>query len=116
MDCFAALAMTVWRERARQINPTRNSIPIYGNRVKPLNKKYFAFSEVEIKLYELHPVPLRGASAIVTNEGRVAVDAGRADKRTARERAAKSCGPDAPMLASTVATVQGSPGRARSKP
>jgi hypothetical protein len=30
-----------------------------------------------------HPVPLRGASAIVTNEGRVAVDAGSADKRTA---------------------------------
>jgi hypothetical protein len=26
-----------------------------------------------------HPVPLRGASAIVTNEGRVAVDAGSAD-------------------------------------
>jgi len=75
MDCFAALAMTVWRERARQINPTPNSIPIYGNRVKPLNKKYFAFSEVEIKLYELHPVRLRGASAIVTNEGRVAMDA-----------------------------------------
>ena len=32
--------------------------------------------------------------------GRVAVDAGSADKRTARERTVKSCGPDAAVLAS----------------
>src|SRR3979411_2310407 len=31
-------------------------------------------------------------------------------------RTAKTCGPDVPMLASTVATVHGSPGRARYKP
>ena len=33
--------------------------------------------------------------------------------RTAWKRTAKTCGPDAPWLASTVATVHGSPGRAR---
>jgi len=25
MDCFAALAMTMWRQRARQINPSGKS-------------------------------------------------------------------------------------------
>ena len=40
---------------------------------------------------------------IVTNVGRGAVDA-EAPWRTARKRTAKTCGPDAPWLASTVAT------------
>src|SRR5881392_1634511 len=43
------------------------------------NPKYFAFTEMRTRLYKRHPVPLRGASAIVTNEGRVAVDAGSAE-------------------------------------
>jgi hypothetical protein len=34
----------------RQINPTGKSLLIYGNRVKPQNKKYFAFPEVKIGL------------------------------------------------------------------
>ena len=57
---------------------TGNSLPIYGNRVKrkiTRNRKYFALSEMEIGLYRLHPVPTRGALAIVTNAGRGAVDA-----------------------------------------
>ena len=54
----------------RQNNTTGKSIPIYGNRVKPRNKKYFAFPEVKIKVHDGHPVPLRGALAIVaTRDG-----------------------------------------------
>ena len=63
MDCFASLAaMTM--EKPKIINKRLSdgkSIPIYGNRVKPQNKKYFALSEIKIRLYQLHPVPTRGA-------------------------------------------------------
>jgi hypothetical protein len=54
------------------------SIPIYGNRVKRKirrNRKHFALSEVRGVAYDRHPVPTRGALAIVTNAGRGAVDA-----------------------------------------
>jgi hypothetical protein len=37
MDCFASLAMTKWREWARQIDPTGKSLLIFRNRVKPKN-------------------------------------------------------------------------------
>src|SRR4029079_18329027 len=53
-------------------------VRIYGIRVKRKiaeNQKYFAFTEVRAGLYRLHPVPTRGALAIVTNAGRGAVDA-----------------------------------------
>jgi hypothetical protein len=43
---------------------------IFGNYVKPQNKKYFAFPEMQTGLYHRHPVPTRGALAIVTNVGR----------------------------------------------
>src|SRR6185436_1691290 len=53
---------------------------IFGNYVKPQNKKTFRFIRSVNQVYtNIHPVPLRGASAIVTNEGRVAVDADCAD-------------------------------------
>jgi hypothetical protein len=42
----ASRAMAVWSEKARQIDPTGKSFLIYRNRVKPQNKKYFAFSEL----------------------------------------------------------------------
>ena len=35
--------------RMRQINPTGKSLLIYGNRVKPRNKKYFAFTRRQIR-------------------------------------------------------------------
>jgi len=57
----------------RQNCPTGNWILIDRNRVKRKiaeNQKYFAFTEMRPGLYSLHPVPTRGASAIVTNEGR----------------------------------------------
>ena len=75
MDCFASLAMTDLSDPARQIDPTGNSFPICGNDVKPQNKKYFAFTEMRSVAYDRHPVPTRGALAIVTNAGRGAVDA-----------------------------------------
>ena len=63
-------------DELRQISPTGKSILIYGNHVKPKNKKYFAFPEWQIRAYIFdHPVLLRRASAVVTDVGRVAVDA-----------------------------------------
>jgi hypothetical protein len=49
---------------------------------------------------DCHPVPGRGALAIVTNEGRVAVDA-EAPLTTGLTRTTKACGPDASVLASS---------------
>ncbi|MGH6712946.1 MAG: hypothetical protein ACREEK_28825 [Bradyrhizobium sp.] len=58
-----------------QNNPTGKSMLIFGNHVKPRNQKYFALSEGKSVAHLGHPVPLRGALAIVAGEGRVAVDA-----------------------------------------
>ena len=52
----------------------------------------------------LYPPPFRlteGRIAIVTNAGRNAVDAGGATDESASLRTEKSCGPDAPTLASS---------------
>jgi hypothetical protein len=43
--------------------------------------------------------------AIVTNVGRDAVDALAAQDERRKKRTAKSCGPDAPMLAFKLATI-----------
>ena len=51
------------------------------------------------------PTPLEGRIAIVMNAGRDAVDAGRAFDEGANARTAKSCGPDAPTLASSFAVA-----------
>jgi hypothetical protein len=59
----------------RQINPTGKSFLLFGKGVKTRNEKYFALSEGKSRAYLTHPVLLRGALAIVTNVGRVAVDA-----------------------------------------
>jgi hypothetical protein len=40
----------------------KSAILIYGNHVKPQNKKYFAFPEMKIRLHRMHPVPTRGAT------------------------------------------------------
>jgi len=66
--------------------------------------------------------PTEGRIAIVTDAGRDAVDAGGAADESADLRTAKSCGPDAPTLASSVrrwsasdgGKTARSPGRARS--
>jgi len=41
----------------------------------PKIKNISLFQKCELGYINAHPVPLRGASAVVTNEGRVAVDA-----------------------------------------
>ncbi len=51
------------------------------------------------------PVPLRGALRNVTNAERDAVDADGAEDEQRRMRTAKSCGPDAPTLASSLREV-----------
>ena len=52
-----------------------NHLPIFRSHVKPQNKKYFAFPEGQIRGILGHPVLLRRASAVVTDVGRVAMDA-----------------------------------------
>ena len=52
---------------------------------------------------------------IATNVGRVAVDAGSADKRTARKRTAKACGPDVAVLASMHLEATASQGATEAK-
>jgi hypothetical protein len=71
--------------------------------VQPLLKKYSAFPKSQITLYSPPSRPTRGAFAIVTNAGRVAVDAGCASDESTDLRMAKSCGPDASALASSFA-------------
>jgi hypothetical protein len=56
---------------------------------------------VETGIKRFGPVPLEGRFAIVTNAGRDAVDAGGAFDERRCLRTAKSCGPDAPTLASS---------------
>jgi hypothetical protein len=49
--------------RVRQNNPTGKSLLIYGNRVKPRNKKYFAFAVGQISGMNLPVSPdKRGGS------------------------------------------------------
>jgi len=64
----------------RQSNPTGKSLLVIGNLVKPQNKKYFAFPEGRNSGISV-AIPSReeGRIMIVTNVGRVAVDAGSAD-------------------------------------
>ena len=82
--------------------PTGKSLPIFRIRVKPRNKKYFALSEVQISATShRHPVPTRGALAIVTNVGRGCGGREGCDRRARLKRTAKTCGPDVAMLASS---------------
>src|ERR1700726_4239419 len=77
------------------------------------------------KLYRFPSHPTEGRIMIVTNAGRDAVDADAPITNGRVKRTAKTCGPDAPTLASSSrkATFAGdggkkarSPGRARYKP
>jgi hypothetical protein len=53
----------------------------FGPSVNPPLRKYFCFSEVQIRLYDLPSRPERGALRNVINAGRDAVDAdGAADE------------------------------------
>jgi hypothetical protein len=58
---------------------------------------------MQIRCMSRRSRPTQGRLAIVTNAGRDAVDAGGASDEGAILRTAKSCGPDAPTLASSFA-------------
>jgi hypothetical protein len=75
------------------------------NLILPVQSRLEKFSTLPVRANHLYkPAPsrlTRGALAIVTNAGRDAVDAGSAFDESVASRTAKSCGPDAPTLAST---------------
>ena len=84
-------------------------------------EKIFWFSEVQISTIFISSRPTEGRVAIVTAAGRDAVDADAPITNGDFSRTVKSCGPDTPMLVSslrevaqaTVAKTPGAPGRAR---
>ena len=78
-NCVASSATTILMRWVRQSNPTGKSLLVFRSRVKPKNQKYFCFLMTQITSHHRHPVPRRGALAIVTNVGQGAVDAGSAD-------------------------------------
>jgi hypothetical protein len=67
----------------------------------PFCKNILIFRRRKSVLYPRCPVPLEGRIAIVTDAGRDAVDADGAADESIAPRTAKSCGPDAPTLASS---------------
>jgi hypothetical protein len=70
--------------------------------VQSFLQKYSAGAVGQIRGTGSRVLSHRGALANVINAGGDAVDAGSAVGRTARTRTAKSCGPDAPVLASSL--------------
>src|SRR3954447_13165813 len=100
------------------------SLPIFRNRVKPQNQKYFCFSETKSGVWSARLTRQEGRLAIVTNVRWDAVDADVTTDDRGFSRTVKSCGPGAPMLALSAREVSRgwrwqesrSPGRARSKP
>ena len=89
-----------------------------GGCVQPLLQKFFRFLLTQITCISLAiPAHTEGRFAIVTDVRRDAVDAGGALTKALILRTAKSCGPDAPTLASSSreasfwgATVANKPG------
>src|SRR5260370_28058921 len=97
----------------RQIRPTGKSLLIFRNGVKPRNQKYSAFAFGQISARTSAVLPTEGR-AHVTNAERDAVDAAASGEqmragRMMLMRTAKSCGSDAPMLASSLANFRGTP-------
>jgi hypothetical protein len=93
--------------------------------IQPPAQEHFYLRKPESMYFFPRPVPdPEGRFAIVTNVGRGMRWTWRSRRRTWLTRTAKSCGPDAPMLASSCAgsfrrsdggKKARSPGRARSK-
>src|SRR3984893_3383243 len=90
----------------------------------PLCKNISVFPNPKSELYDSLSRPTEGRVAIVTAAGRDAVDADALEDERRVMRTAKTCGPDAPTLASSSrkATFAGdggkkarSPARARSR-
>src|SRR5579872_4218825 len=68
--------MTMWRAKARQIDPTGESLRIFRNRVKPRIEKYFAFAVGQITATTQRILSHQeGRSRSSRNAGQGAVDA-----------------------------------------
>ena len=93
--------MTKLHRRQRQNNPTGKSLLIFRNRVKPGKQKYSAFAVGQISDLTLGVSPKRGAG----RDRQVRCGGMRwtlkSRRRTWLRRTAKSCGPDAAVLASS---------------
>ena len=98
---------------------------VFGRLSSPFRKNISVFPKCKSGVYLALSRLTEGRLAIVTDARRDAVDADGADDERRKRRTAKSCGPDAPTLASSLreATFAGdggkkarSPGRARYKP
>jgi hypothetical protein len=74
-----------------------------SRRVQPCLQKYFAGPVGQIKGTDSRVLGHRGALANVINAARDAVDADALNDEQRETRTAKSCGPDAPTLASSFA-------------
>jgi len=84
------------------IDPTGKSPgQFFEPSVQPLSKKYSDFPKAQITLYPQPSRPTEGRCATSRNAERDAVDAGCALDGRCSLRTAKSCGPDAPTLASS---------------
>ena len=96
--CFASLAMTKLHLRCGKSTRRAN----HQKSVQPFAQKYSAHPVGQISDINLRVSrQSRGALAIVTNARWDAVDAKRAQGRRRVKRTAKSCGPDAAVLASS---------------
>ena len=91
-------SLTALARTAEFVEPDQADLPC-----PVLFAKIFRFRRCPNHFYiRRRPAPLEGRFAIVTDAGRDAVDAdGAFDERRLR-RTAKSCGPDAPTLASSL--------------
>ena len=89
-------------ELHRLIDPTGKSLRFIRSASQALEQKYFCFSEMKIELY-VFPIPSHqeGRCATSPTRGGDAVDADGAPDERRSKRTAKSCGPDAPRLASS---------------
>jgi hypothetical protein len=89
----------------RQINPAGKSVLVFGNRVKPRKQKYSAshFGKSEVKACHLIPEEGRWPSSPSVGMGCGGRFCFSTRERETNEqgRTAKSCGPDAAMLASS---------------
>jgi hypothetical protein len=128
---FALLTMRGEIATCDKFDTTGKSLPIFRNRVKPRNQKYFAFHVGQITgICRAILGPHEGRFAIVTMRrvkgcgGRFCSGAFFARETNERKRTAKSCGPGAAMLALGLWDFSAGdgdnkpapPGRARSKP
>jgi hypothetical protein len=82
--------------------PGKSGDPAGDLAVQSPLQKYFCFSEIKIRLYDLPSRPTQRALAIVTDVGTGSGGRGWCQRREHLKRTAKSCGPDASTPASSL--------------